>query len=365
MAGADRAYMAKALALAERGRGGTSPNPMVGAIVVDDEGVVIGRGAHQVAGGPHAEVFALAEAGARAQGATLYCTLEPCSYTGRTGPCAPLVAAAGIRRAVIGVEDPNPRVSGRGVEYLRAQGVEVVVGVAREAAERLNRGFFSVMRRGRPFITMKAAVSLDGKVAAGAGQRTPLTGPEANVAVHRERAEIDAIAIGSQTVVVDDPELTPRIAYRRRPLARVIFDRRLRTPPAARIFTTLDRGPVIVATTATDDASRRRAEALEARGASIERVSPDEPFLECVLRRLAAGGVLSMIVEGGPTLHDGFWRAGLVDRLQLFVAPVMLGEGGVDWVSLPQGTIPALCDARTVPLGDDILIEGIVHVDTD
>jgi diaminohydroxyphosphoribosylaminopyrimidine deaminase / 5-amino-6-(5-phosphoribosylamino)uracil reductase len=360
-AGADRAYMAKALALAERGRGRTSPNPMVGAIVVDDEGVIVGRGAHQAAGGPHAEVHALADAGDRARGATLYCTLEPCSHTGRTGPCASLVARAGIRRAVIGVEDPNPEVSGRGLEYLRVHGVDVVVGVEREAAARLNRDFFTVMRQGRPFVTIKAALSLDGRVAAGRGQRTQLTGPDAAIVVHRERAEVDAIAIGSTTALVDDPELTPRIAYRARPLVRVIFDRRLRTPPSARMFTTLDRGPVIVATSASDDASTSRAEALERAGATIERVGAGEPFLECVLGRLAGRGVLSVAVEGGPTLQDAFWRAGLVDRLQLFVAPVVLGEDGVDWMPLPQGTVANLFDRRVDAVGEDLLIEGLVR----
>ena len=357
----DRSYMAKALALAERGRGRTSPNPMVGALVVADGGVGLGGGAHQAAGGPHAEVSALADAGERARGATLYCTLEPCAHTGRTGPCAPLVAAAGIRRAVIGIEDPNPSVSGRGIDYLRAQGVEVVVGVEREAAERLNRDFFSVMRRGRPFVTLKAAVSLDAKVAAGAGQRTQLTGPETTIAVHRDRAEVDAIAVGSTTMLVDDPVLTARVAYRSRPLVRVVLDRRLRTPPSARLFDTLDRGPVIVATDATDEASAVRAGALERRGAVVERVGAGEPFLEGVLERLAARGVLSVIVEGGPTVQEAFWRAGLVGRLQLFVAPVTLGERGVDWMPFPQGTIAALGDARTVPLGADLLIEGLVR----
>src|SRR6187551_1460753 len=160
----DARYMSKALALAERGRGHTSPNPMVGALVVTDDGVIVGRGAHQVAGGPHAEVFALRDAGELARGATLYCTLEPCSHTGRTGPCAPLVAAAGIRRAVVALEDPNPRVNGAGLQFLRDRGIEVVVGVEREAAARQNAVFLVNMRRRRAHVTMKAAVSLDGFV---------------------------------------------------------------------------------------------------------------------------------------------------------------------------------------------------------
>jgi diaminohydroxyphosphoribosylaminopyrimidine deaminase/5-amino-6-(5-phosphoribosylamino)uracil reductase len=353
--------MAKALALAERGRGRTSPNPMVGALVVADDGVVVGRGAHEFAGGPHAEVRALADAGERARGATLYCTLEPCSHVGRTGPCAPLVACAGIRRAVIAIEDPNPKVSGRGIDYLRAHGVDIVVGVEREAAERLNRGFFSVMRRGRPFVTVKAALSLDAKVAAGPGHRTALTGEDAGILVHRERAEIDAIAIGSGTVLADDPLLTPRIAYRYRPLVRVIFDRRLRTPPRASLLGTLDCGPVMIVTDATDSDSMLRGEMLERAGATIERVPGDGPFLDRAMRRLAEREIRTMIVEGGPVVHEALWRAGLVDRLQIFVSPKVLGDGAVDWMALPQGTIATLAEMRTLPVGADVLIEGMVR----
>jgi diaminohydroxyphosphoribosylaminopyrimidine deaminase / 5-amino-6-(5-phosphoribosylamino)uracil reductase len=358
---ADHVHMAKALALAERGRGRTSPNPMVGALVVDDDGVVVGRGAHEIAGGPHAEVLALADAGERARGATLYCTLEPCSHIGRTGPCAPLVAGAGIRRAVIAAEDPNPQVSGRGLDYLRGHGVDVVVGVARDAAERLNRGFFTVMRRGRPFVTLKAALSLDAKVAAGPGQRTALTGEDAGILAHRERAEVDAIAVGSGTVLADDPLLTARIAYRHRPLIRVIFDRRLRTPPSASLLTTLEHGPVMIVTGTTDERSAERAALLERRGATIEPIADDGSFLDQALRRLAERGIRTMIVEGGPTLHEAFWRAGVVDRVQLFVAPMVLGIGAIEWMPLPQGAIATLADLRTLPVGMDVLIEGMVH----
>src|SRR5687767_7457423 len=205
--------MARALALAERGRGRTSPNPMVGAVVVDDEGVVVGRGAHEYAGGPHAEIRALDDAGERARGATLYCTLEPCCHTGRTGPCAPEIVDAAIARVVVATEDPNPLVSGGGIAHLRAHGVEVVVGVGRAEAERLNRYFFTGITERRPFVIMKAAVSLDGRIAAGKGVRTPLTCAAANRHIHRRRAEVDAIAVGSETVLVDDPLLTVRGTY--------------------------------------------------------------------------------------------------------------------------------------------------------
>jgi diaminohydroxyphosphoribosylaminopyrimidine deaminase/5-amino-6-(5-phosphoribosylamino)uracil reductase len=362
----DAGHMARALALAERGRGRTSPNPMVGAVVVDAEGVVVGRGAHQVAGGPHAEVHALADAGDRARGSTLYCTLEPCSHVGRTGPCAPRVVDAGIRRVVVAVEDPNPKVSGRGLAYLRDHGVEVSVGTLAAEATRLNRPFFTFIRRSRPFVTMKAALSLDGRVAAGPGQRTQLTGDAARSMIHRERAEIDAIAVGSATVLVDDPLLTAREAYRHRPLVRVVFDRRLRTPPTARLMSTVDRGPIVIfSTPASLRQDAGRAEALATAGATLEAVDADDGssdhFLHAALARLGELDVVSLLVEGGPTLHDAFWRAGLVDRVELFVSPLAVGTEGVDWISLGDGTLAGLRELSARPVGDDVLIEGYVH----
>src|SRR4051812_26270282 len=265
----DAHYMRKAIALAERGRGQTSPNPMVGALVVQDDGVIVGRGAHQVAGGPHAEVLALADAGARAKGATLYCTLEPCSHTGRTGPCAPLVTAAGIRRAVIAIEDPNPLVHGAGLHHMKERGVDVAVGVEAEAAARQNAVFLTNIRKRRPHVTLKVALSLDGAVGL-PEERALLTGAAANRRVHRHRAEVDAIAVGSGTVLSDDPLLTARGAYRRRALTRVILDRRLRVPPTARVLSTLDAGPVIIITSADAvSAAPGRTGELAARGARI------------------------------------------------------------------------------------------------
>jgi diaminohydroxyphosphoribosylaminopyrimidine deaminase/5-amino-6-(5-phosphoribosylamino)uracil reductase len=357
------AYMERALALAERGRGRTSPNPMVGALVVDEHGAIVGRGAHEFAGGPHAEIHAIAEAGPRAVGATLFCTLEPCCHTGRTGPCAPRVVDAGIRRAVIAVEDPNPLVAGRGIAYLREHGVEVTVGVCAEAATRLNREFFTRVGRNRPFVTVKAAMSLDGCVAAGPGQRTRLTGPESNALVHRERAEVDAIAVGSGTVLTDDPALTARGVYRHRPLTRVVFDRRLRTPPAAQLFSTLQSGPVIIVTEPSSlDLAADRARMLVDAGARIEAVvAPDGAFLVEALRRLAHAEVTSLIVEGGPTLHAGFWEARLVDRLELFITPHFLRPAGVPWGVTGIGTIGSLVETRVSVAGEDVRIEGYVH----
>jgi diaminohydroxyphosphoribosylaminopyrimidine deaminase/5-amino-6-(5-phosphoribosylamino)uracil reductase len=359
-------HMARALALAERGRGRTSPNPMVGAVIVDADGVVVGRGAHEAAGGPHAEVAALADAGDRARGATLYCTLEPCSHTGRTGPCAPRVVAAGVRRAVIAIEDPNPMVAGRGLSYLKDNGVEVVLGVMRDEAERLNRPFFTFISRQRPFVTLKAAVSLDGMVAARRGARTPITGAEANSLTHVGRAETDAIAIGSETAIVDDPLLTARGVYRDRPLTRVIFDRRLRTPAQARIFSTLDAGPVVIVTATGVD--RSRADELSRAGAQIEfvempnaGVADGAKFLATALSALARRKIMAMTLEGGPTLQQAFWRAGLVDRVELLVSPHAIGTNGVEWGGLPGGSVAFLDELSASPVGADVRIEGYVH----
>ena len=360
----DTLHMARALALAERGRGRTSPNPMVGAVVVDDDGVVVGRGSHQVAGGPHAEVLAFADAGPRTRGATLYCTLEPCSHVGRTGPCAPEVVRAGIRRAVIALEDPNPLVSGSGLTYLREHGVPVTLGVMREAAERLNGPFLTVMRRHRPFITMKVALSRENCVAGAGGHRLALTGPSANRYIHRERAELDAIGVGSGTILADDPLLTARGAYRARPLTRVVFDRRLRTPPAARLMSSLGDGPIIVvATEPRSDVERHRAEELRAAGAQVELVgSYDESrFLHESLALLAGQGVSSLMLEGGPRLHHAAWTAGVVDRVQMFMTQTTAGAAGVPWLDSSRIEVDDLCDVRTLRLGDDVMIEGYVH----
>jgi diaminohydroxyphosphoribosylaminopyrimidine deaminase / 5-amino-6-(5-phosphoribosylamino)uracil reductase len=362
---ADILHMSRALALAERGRGRTSPNPMVGAVIVDGEGVVVGRGSHEVAGGPHAEVRALNDAAERARGGTLYCTLEPCCHTGRTGPCAPLVVSAGIRRVVIAVEDPNPLVAGKGIAHLRAQNIEVALGVLAADAERLNRPFFTLMRRGRPFVTMKTALSLDGYVAARPGERTRLTGSAANRLIHRDRAEVDALAIGSGTLLADDPLLTPRGAFRSRPLVRLVFDGRLRTPPTARLLSTLDTGPVIIMTTdAAAGSAPERAQALTDAGVHLEILATDTagrlPIREA-LGRLGEQHVTSVMFEGGPALHRAIWEARVVDRVQLFVAPDALGPGGVPWLPQDVLSFADLSDVSATPVGRDIMLEAHVH----
>ena len=350
--------MRKALALAERGRGHTNPNPMVGALVVSDAGVIVGRGAHQKAGGPHAEVIALNDAGERARGATLYCTLEPCSHVGRTGPCAPLVADCGIRRAVIAIEDPNPLVHGAGARHLRDRGVEVVVGVEQEAAARQNAVFFTNIRAGRPHTTLKAAVSLDGALGM-ADRRVHLTGPAAGRRAHRHRAEVDAIAVGSGTLLIDDPLLTARGVYRDRPLTRVIFDRRLRTPPTARVLSTAAEGPIIIMCTARGLAmAPERARVLTAAGARI--VSLPEDDLGAALRALGDDGVTSLVLEGGSLLHRAALAAGVVDSLHLYIAPRTLGAGALPWIDERQLAWEQLRHRRAEWLGVDLFVEGWV-----
>ncbi len=343
--------MERALFWAERGRGRTSPNPIVGAVVVSDDGVVLGQGAHLQAGGPHAEVRALDAAGPAARGATLYCTLEPCCHVGRTGPCVERVAAAGISQVVAAVEDPNPRVAGRGFAFLREHGIAVRVGPGARGATRQNEAFFTWIQRRRPFVVLKAAVSADGFVGR-VDRRVRLTGPVADRWFQRQRAEIDAIAAGAGTVLIDDPLLTARDVYRLRPFVRVLFDWRLRIPVSARVFSTLDAGPVImIVTEAAAHAREAQVVQLEGRGVRVERFP--ERDLAAVMARLAEAEVLSLLVEGGPELQNAFAEAALVDRVQCVATPVKLESG------VPAATIVRehLGSGRLRRLGQDTLVE--------
>ena len=355
----DEGFMDRALFHAARGAGRTSPNPLVGAVIVSADGVVVGQGFHQRAGGPHAEVHALTEAGARARGATLYCTLEPCCHQGRTGPCVSRIVDAGVVRVVAAVEDPNPAVSGRGFAFLRARGVQVDVGLAAGPAVRLNQPFFTLMREGRPFVVLKAATSLDGRMAMPSGRRAFLTSATANRHAHRVRAEVDAVGVGSGTILSDDPELTARGAYRERPLSRVIFDRRLRTPPGARVLSTPEAGPVIIITTAGFAARAELRAPLEERGALIEVAG--DPTLRAALQRLAARQIESLLLEGGAAVHAAAWDEGLVDYVRLYVTPHMLGDRAMPLLPGRSFSTADLREGHVAPLGPDVLIEGYVH----
>lgn len=288
-------WLARAFALAERGRRTASPNPLVGCVLVRD-GAVVGEGWHERAGGPHAEVVALRAAGADAAGATAYVTLEPCAHAGRTGPCADALIAAGIFKVVAALADPNPLASG-GAQRLRGAGVDVVLDADPATARRQNAVFLHGLRHARPFVIWKAAISLDGRIAAADGTSQWITGPEARAGAHDLRAEVDAVLVGSGTVLADDPALTarPGTAAERQPL-RVVLDRRHRVPATARVHD----------------------------GAAPTLILAD-PDPASVLTRLWDRDVRSVLLEGGGTVAGAFLAAGLVDRLILHVAPLLLG----------------------------------------
>jgi diaminohydroxyphosphoribosylaminopyrimidine deaminase/5-amino-6-(5-phosphoribosylamino)uracil reductase len=323
--GADVAWMARALALARKGLGETNPNPMVGCVVVKN-GRVVGEAFHRRAGGEHAEVGALRRAGAAAKGATLYVTLEPCVHQGRTPPCAPMVAASGVRRAVVAIEDPNPVVNGAGVRALRRAGIAVSVGVAEAEARALNERFLVAAAGRRPFVLLKAAVTLDGRIATAGRRSRWITSPGQRAAARALRRLQDGVAVGIGTVLADDPLLLPRPAVAR-PFFRVVFDSRLRLPLDSRLARSARRWPVWVVTRAGD--SRRRA-ALEKKGVIVLDVPGRGARvpLAPALRRLRREGVWSLMVEGGSELLGSFLAARAFDQLALFRAPLLLGGRG-------------------------------------
>jgi diaminohydroxyphosphoribosylaminopyrimidine deaminase/5-amino-6-(5-phosphoribosylamino)uracil reductase len=357
--------MRRALELAERGRGLTSPNPMVGAVVATPEGEVVGEGFHARAGGPHAEVEALRAAGARARGATLYVTLEPCSHHGRTPPCAAAVIEAGVVRVVAAVGDPNPLVSGRGFAHLRAAGIAVVTGPGALEAERQNRVFLTAMRERRPHVTLKAGMTLDGKIADLHGGSRWITGELARQRAHRLRSEADAIVVGIGTVLRDDPELTVRLGqpWPREPL-RVVLDTRARTPVGARLIRAGRADAAVIAVGA--EAPPARLEAIAATGATIVacRTRDGRVDLGALLAELFAREVRAVLVEGGGEVHGAFLDAGLVDRVAMFAAPLLLGGRGATPVVGGAGrelkSAIRLGSFTVMPLGDDLLVEADV-----
>lgn len=316
----DRHWLLQAVAAGERGSKAVRPNPRVGCVLVRD-GVLVAEGWHARVGGPHAEVVALQAAGAQARGSTAYVTLEPCHHQGRTGPCTAALVAAGVRRVVYGVADPNPLAQG-GTAWLRAHGVEVTAGVASEACERLAEVFLTVQRHRRPFVQLKLAMTLDGRTAATDGSSRWVTGAAARRAVHHMRAEADAVAVGSGTALADDPALDLRELPEPLPLPlRMVFDRRLRLTPELRLADTRAQ-PTLLATAAPPEQGAQ----LTAQGVELLQVT-DEPWLPAVLAQLPARGVHHLLCEGGPTLAAALIRAGLVDRLDVFVAAKLLGAG--------------------------------------
>ena len=337
--------MARALDLAERGRGTTSPNPMVGAVLVRD-GRGVGEGYHRAAGEPHAEALALAAAGPLAAGATCYVTLEPCAHHGRTPPCADALLAAGVARVVAALRDPDPQVDGAGLARLRAAGVAVAVGPGAERAAEQNAAFLLHRRLGRPRVTLKAAASLDGKVAAADGSSQWITGELARADAHRLRAEADAVAVGAGTALADDPRLTVRLPGHagRQPL-RVLLDAAGRVGAGGHLFD--GQAPTLVATTAAAPAAA--VEAWSAAGAEV-LVCAEAPAgvdLAQLLKALGQRGVLELLVEGGPRLHASLWAAGLADRLVWYLAPLVLGGDGAPGLLAGPGA-PTLAAGRAL-----------------
>jgi len=351
--------MREALHLARRGAGGVSPNPMVGAVIVAG-GRIVGRGYHARLGGPHAEVVALEEAGASARGGTLYVTLEPCAHWGRTPPCTDAIIAAGIRRVVAAVEDPDHKVSGGGFRRLAEAGVETDVGVARDAAKSLNEAYIKHRRTGLPFVIAKWAMTLDGRIATRSGDSRWISGEASRALVHGLRGQVDAILVGIGTVLRDDPRLTARLPERRHP-ARVIVDSTLRLPRDAHVLAR-DGAPVIVATTSRSRPDIRRD--LEACG--VELIVADGPAgrvdLRALFETLGRRGVVSLLVEGGGTIHGACFDAGLVDKLMVFVCPMVVGGPGpspVAGVGVEHLAAAWRLDRATVrQIEQDVIIEG-------
>ena len=359
----DEQYMRQALDLARNGRGRTSPNPVVGAVIVKDE-VIVGRGWHQKAGTAHAEIHALAEAGSAAKNATIYVTLEPCCHQGRTGPCTEAILAAGIERVVVAMVDPNPLVAGCGISRLRERGLTVDTGVLSDEAAQLNAPFIKWISCSMPFVTMKNGISLDGKIATQTGESRWITGAESRLEVHRMRNMSDAIITGIGTVLADDPELTTRLPEGGKSPVRVVLDRMARTPVGAKILN-IQAAPTIIAVSAASPQERR--DALAAAGAEVLIVPETEGKLDLafLLRSLGQRCLTNVMVEAGGSLNSSFLFGNYVDKVVLFIAPKIIGGsgapgpyGGTGCGALSEAV--ELEDMIVRHLGEDLMVEGFV-----
>ncbi|MDB4964858.1 MAG: Riboflavin biosynthesis protein RibD [Myxococcales bacterium] len=351
--------MRQAVRLALRARGRTSPNPLVGCVIVR-EGRVLATGWHKQAGGDHGEVAALRKLGMRAPRATVYVTLEPHNFHGRTPPCTDRLIEAKVARVVVGMKDPNARVDGGGIKQLRRAGIEVTVGVLEAECRAINRPYVKWTAQKRPFVTLKAAVTLDGRLAARGGDARWVSGELSRIEAHRMRDVADAILVGANTVRLDNPALTTRLASGRgRDPKRVILDGRLTVPPEAKALP----GALVITTRDSDPARARR---LEKRGAEIVRLPGrrGQVDLTALLDELGRRDILTLLVEGGGQVHGEFLAAGLADELALFVAPKLIGAGGVPLIGVegPAKMADAwrLSAVSTKRLGDDILVVGDV-----
>jgi diaminohydroxyphosphoribosylaminopyrimidine deaminase/5-amino-6-(5-phosphoribosylamino)uracil reductase len=352
--------MGRALELARRGIALAHPNPMVGAVLVKN-GRVVGEGFHAFDGRKHAEIIAIERAGRAARGATLYVNLEPCCTTGRTGPCTTAILAAGVRRVVAAMEDPNPAVAGRGFRQLRRAGVKVEAGVRRAEAQSLNEAFARWIRTGRPLVTLKSAVTLDGRIASPVGSVTWITSAASRKEVQRLRHEADALLTGIGTVLADDPRMTDRTGKpRRRPLLRVIVDSRLRLPPGSKIVKSAKRDVLVFTAQPLDSPKARRL-----RRAGVEvvhlRARRGHVALDEVVRELGRMEILSVLLEAGGELNGAALEAGIVDKVILFYAPKILGGGGVPVARMrarPLDQLPSLVNQTLQRFGPDFALVG-------
>jgi diaminohydroxyphosphoribosylaminopyrimidine deaminase/5-amino-6-(5-phosphoribosylamino)uracil reductase len=358
--------MEHALGLARKGIGLASPNPHVGCVIVRD-GQIVGEGFHQYEWRDHAEIVALKSAGEKARGATLCVNLEPCNHTGRTGPCTEAIIAAGVRRVVAAMQDPNPATSGRGFERLRAANIETACGVLEDDARRLNEAFACWIRTKMPFVTLKSALTLDGQLALPKSQqrkrRNWITSEESRAEVQRMRHASDALLTGIGTILADDPLLTDRSGLpRRRRLLRVILDTKLRLPLKSRIVQTAD-DDLLVFTAATLDSPKARK--LQKEGVELLRVRANRRRidLKSVLSELGKRDILSVLLESGPSLNGAALSGGLVHKLMLFYAPKFAGETGVPFAHMLSLTQPPLPNLRVQQFGPDVAIEAYLQDD--
>lgn len=358
----DDVMMQRALELAAQGIGQVSPGPLVGTVIINAAGEVVGEGFYLYDEVKHAETIALQQAGDKARGGTAYVSLEPHAHQGRTSPCSDALIKAGIRRVVAPIEDPNPKVSGRGFAHLREAGVEVSTGIMAVEAARLNEAYIHLMRTGRPFVHLKMAVSLDGKVATATGDSRWITSEESRARVHELRHQYDAIMVGGRTVRADDPLLTDRSGrQRRRPLVRVVIEQYLHLSPESQLAQTTDAGPVIIF--AHEEADSETLAAVESRGVEVVNQRSSMLDLDGVLQELGRRSIQSVLVEGGPLLAGLLLEAGLVNKVTFFVAPIIIGSqdapsaiggSGVDRVA----EAPQLDLVETKQHGRDVEITG-------
>jgi len=354
----DDYYMSRAITLAARAQGRTSPNPMVGAVLVKRNRIVA-EDYHRRAGTPHAEALVLSRAAANAAASTLYVSLEPCCHTDkRTPPCTKSIIRAGVRRVVIAMNDPNPKVSGKGIRELRQAGITVVSGILEDRAARLNESYVKYITTGKPFVTLKVAMTLDGKIATPAGQSKWITGEKARLAVHRLRSRVDAVLTAIGTVKADDPELTARIRGGRNP-GRVVIDPGLEIPLHSRLL----RVPPDTILAAMKGADEAKKSALTSMGVSIIEFDGEIIDLDDLARRLGEMGITSLMIEGGSSLNSRALDSGIVDKVIFFVAPMLIGGresypavGGKTFRRLEEAY--ALRDVKVRRLGPDIYVEG-------